>query len=354
MSSWDFNSWDYKTSYTYKSAKQAKKILKDAFYNKQINNKYQQPFKQNNRKPPVANPNDQQCEPNKPPVVTPPPQNHSKVYDYSYNYQYKYDGANNSKSANATQTKQKTQQNINNQNVAYQVNNVKPNKKQNEQVMDPNTIVKFKKSVLPYYLVSIFWIIYASSYPMYRWYDFIIAITLSIIVYKISNKLFKGQKIYIKKEVEPVTTGDSNVDKIIESGRDFSKQLHEANCGIQNQVISMKIERIEVICKKIIDFVSENPKKAPEIRKFMNYYMPTTLKLLKYYDKLEEQGINGENINSAMENIDSAMTTIVEAFERQLDSLFADEALDISTDISVLEGMLSQEGLMGSDFKKGK
>ena len=55
-----------------------------------------------------------------------------------------------------------------------------------------------------------------------------------------------------------------------------------------------------------------------------------------------------------MENIDSAMTTIVEAFERQLDSLFADEALDISTDISVLEGMLSQEGLMGSDFKKGK
>ena len=221
-------------------------------------------------------------------------------------------------------------------------------------MIDSNTIVKVKKSVMPYYLVSVFWIIYASSYPMYRWYDFIIAITLSVFIYMISKKLFKGKKVYIKKEVEPVTTGDSNVDKIIQNGRDFSKQLNEANCGIQDQEISMKIKRIEIVCKKIIDFISENPKKAPEIRKFMNYYMPTTLKLLKYYDKLEEQGINGENINSAMENIDSAMTTIVEAFERQLDSLFADEALDISTDISVLEGMLSQEGLMGSDFKKGK
>lgn len=341
MSLWDFNSWDYQSSYVYKNLKEFKKTLKRAFYNSKMHSNYQQPFKNNNRRPPgTPPPNGQSYDnQNKPPVVTPPPKNYSKVYDYNYNYQYKYKGADNSQ---ASQYKQQVE------NVKSQ--DVRPN----ETKVDSNVIVKYQKSVAPYYMVGFFWIFYATIFPLYRLSDFIIAIFFSPLIYIISKKVFKAKKIYLKKEESPTTTGDPNIDKIIKNGKEFSKQLREANLGIQQQTISLQISRLEVVCDKITNFIADNPKKAPDIRKFMNYYMPTTLKLLRYYDKLEEQGISGDNINSAMKNIEDAMGNIVMAFEKQLDSLFADEALDISTDISVLEGVLAQEGLMSSDFEKDK
>ena len=77
----------------------------------------------------------------------------------------------------------------------------------------------------------------------------------------------------------------------------------------------------------------------------MNYYLPTTLKLLNAYDRMSSQGVEGQNISGTMERVESMMSTIVTAFERQLDSLFGDQALDISTDITVLENMMAREGL---------
>ena len=89
----------------------------------------------------------------------------------------------------------------------------------------------------------------------------------------------------------------------------------------------------------------EHPKKLPQIRKFLNYYLPTTLKLLNAYDRMGAAGVSGENIDGTMGKIEAMMGTVVRAFDKQLDALFADEALDISTDITVLENLLSQEGL---------
>ena len=83
----------------------------------------------------------------------------------------------------------------------------------------------------------------------------------------------------------------------------------------------------------------------------MNYYLPTTLKLLSSYDKLEDTGITGTNISETMLSIERMMNTIVMAFEKQLDSLYGAEALDISTDITVLENMMAREGLVDSPLK---
>lgn len=90
-----------------------------------------------------------------------------------------------------------------------------------------------------------------------------------------------------------------------------------------------------------------HPEKLSQIRKFTNYYLPTTLKLLNAYDRMDDTGISGSNIDTAMGKIGSALESIVTAFDRQLDALFADEALDISTDITVMEDLLRQEGLLG-------
>ena len=90
----------------------------------------------------------------------------------------------------------------------------------------------------------------------------------------------------------------------------------------------------------------------PDIRKFMRYYLPTTLKLVKSYQEFDKQPVQGENIRKAKDEIEHALDTINTAFANLLDSLFADDAFDVSTDISTLETMLKQEGLTGSDFKQ--
>ena len=123
--------------------------------------------------------------------------------------------------------------------------------------------------------------------------------------------------------------------------------MRALNVRIQDKTISEQIDRLEQLSDNIFTHVKKNPDKLPQIRKFMSYYLPTTLKLLNTYADLAEQSVKGQNITATMNKIEAMMDTIVVAFEKQLDSLFGAEALDISTDITVLENMLHREGLTG-------
>ena len=111
--------------------------------------------------------------------------------------------------------------------------------------------------------------------------------------------------------------------------------------------MSDKISRLEAVSAKIFLQAEQNPDKLPQMRKFMDYYLPTALKLLETYAELQAQGIEGENITESKHRIESAMDTLVTAFEAQLDKLFQDDALDVSTDIDVMENMLRADGLTG-------
>ncbi|MCC0685096.1 5-bromo-4-chloroindolyl phosphate hydrolysis family protein [Clostridioides sp. ZZV15-6383] len=142
----------------------------------------------------------------------------------------------------------------------------------------------------------------------------------------------------------------SEVDTIINKGMNYLAQIKEANKNIQSESMCNKIVQVEDVTSKIFDVVKHDPSKLTQIQKFMDYYLPTTLKLLNSYHTLEGQGIDRENITTTMESIENTMSTIVVAFENQLDYLFEDEAIDISTDITVLENMLVQEGLTSGKF----
>ena len=109
------------------------------------------------------------------------------------------------------------------------------------------------------------------------------------------------------------------------------------------------IDRLEDLSAKIFAQIKSDPSKLPQIRKFMDYYLPTTLKLLNAYDRMGAQGVSGENIDATMQRVESMMGTIVTAFEKQLDMLFGSEAMDISADITVLENMMKREGLSEDD-----
>ena len=111
--------------------------------------------------------------------------------------------------------------------------------------------------------------------------------------------------------------------------------------------MSDKISRQEAVSAKIFAQIRENPEKLPQMRKFMDYYLPTSLKLLDTYAELEAQGIEGTNIRESKRRIEQSMDTLVVAFENQLDKMFQDDALDVSADIDVMEKMLSADGLTG-------
>ena len=128
------------------------------------------------------------------------------------------------------------------------------------------------------------------------------------------------------------------------------RRIRRANDAIADEALSAKIDRLETITAKIFRAVEEDPKKRDRIDTFMNYYLPTTLKIHNAYDRMGATGVSGENIDGTMGKIESMMDTVVRAFDKQLDALFGDEALDISTDITVLENLLAQEGLAGEQL----
>jgi hypothetical protein len=123
------------------------------------------------------------------------------------------------------------------------------------------------------------------------------------------------------------------------------RRIRQINDAIANPELSEKIYRIEELTGKIFRLLEERPEKTGELRSFMNYYLPQTLKILESYAKLEAQGIDGENITEAKNKIEAMMDKLVDGYETQLDKLFADDVLDISADLKVMESMLEKDGL---------
>ena len=130
--------------------------------------------------------------------------------------------------------------------------------------------------------------------------------------------------------------------------------IRQLNDDIDDEMMSQKIDRIGEITGKIFAYQKQNPNRAGQLRSFLSYYLPTTLKILKAYARMEEQGVEGENIRSAKERIEGMMDKVVEGFEKQLDQLFQGDALDITADVEVLERMLAKDGLSsGSTLRMG-
>ena len=203
-----------------------------------------------------------------------------------------------------------------------------------------------RRSTVPYYAAAGTWVIYALLFPLYRVPQFIFIAIVSAVVYFIMNAVCGTVGVTVpdppKKEE---STGNAELDKMIRDGNLAISEMKRLNASIKDEKISADIDRLEDLSAKIFAQVKADPKKLPQIRKFMDYYLPTTLKLLNAYDRMGAQGVSGGNIGSTMQRVESMMSTIVAAFEKQLDMLFGSEAMDISTDITVLENMMKQEGL---------
>ena len=206
------------------------------------------------------------------------------------------------------------------------------------------------KSVIPIYAVALAWILWGLLFPLYKWWHFLLAAVISFLFNRTAALIWKGDEIYMPEpEPEPEKTGNPELDKFIADGKNAISEFSRLGQNIRDEKIKKCIETLITVSGKIFTHIKENPRKLGKVRRFMNYYLPTTLKLLNTYDRMGAQGINGENIDSTMIKIENMADTVISAFEKQLDALFADEFLDISTDITVLENLLEAEGLSESN-----
>ena len=140
--------------------------------------------------------------------------------------------------------------------------------------------------------------------------------------------------------------------KIVEEGLLYMGRIRAANDEIGDQEISDELYHLETTMKRIIEQIRKDPSSAPNLRRLMVYYLPTTMKLLEAYIELDRQPVAGENIASTKQEIKEALGTINTAFENLLDGLFQDMAWDISSDISVMKTMMAQDGLTGDQIRR--
>ena len=220
-----------------------------------------------------------------------------------------------------------------------------------------------KKSVLPIYLVGIVWLLWAVLGSLSRPTDYIMAALVSTAAYFLGEILFPdrgyeipdGEQDAPQPEAQagqsfsqdrPRSTGNEEIDKLLAERDRAISEMRRLNGTIEDEAISAQIDHLEDVTEKIISAVIDKPAKLPQLRRFLNYYLPTTLKLLNAYDRMAAAGVPGANIDGTKSKIEDIMGTICKAFDKQLDALYGEEALDISTDITVLENLMAREGLI--------
>ncbi len=166
----------------------------------------------------------------------------------------------------------------------------------------------------------------------------------------------QNQPQYTSQRVQQQAKGQKKsygpeIDPILEEGNKALSEMGRLYMSIKDPSVRLKINELMRVTDKITQDAIADPSDIPQIKKFMNYYLPTTLKLLNTYDRMSSQGIEGENLDKTMRSIDTMLDDAIAAYKKMLDSLFANQALDIETDIQVMNTMLQREGLTGEkDF----
>ena len=160
----------------------------------------------------------------------------------------------------------------------------------------------------------------------------------------------------VRREAEQRAKEESSISpevmEVLDRGNAYIAEIHRINDMIPGDEVSKKLARMENIVTKIFAEVREKPELASNLSMFMDYYLPTTAKLINAYAEMDARPVQGENIQSAKREIENSLDTINDAYENLLDSFFKDQALDVATDISVMKTMMKQEGLAPDDLEE--
>lgn len=198
--------------------------------------------------------------------------------------------------------------------------------------------------------------LYASIFGFSRPIHLLIGLPLSILAGWAASVMARPLDTHKKapeqhKDPIPVT-GNAYADDMIARGQQLMKEIREENEQIPDAHLTEQIVKLDEVTDKLFRAVAEQPGKAPQIRRSMDYYLPTTLKMLSGYRVMDERNVKGDMAEKTRRQIHDAMDIVVTAFSRQLDTMYQADVLDISTDIDVLETLLKQDGLLENVMRR--
>ena len=221
-----------------------------------------------------------------------------------------------------------------------------------------------KRHTSPIYTFAGVWLIAACFLPMYRLWALLLTLGLSsFCAYLMGKHAAKKEQKQAEapaaeaqpaqpKTAAPQKSYGPEIDPILQEGNRALGEMGRIYMSVQDVEVRKKINELMRITDKITQDAIHDPSDIPQIKKFMNYYLPTTIKLLNAYDRMSAQGIEGENLDKSMKSINEMLDQAIVAYKKRLDSLFENQALDIETDIEVMNQMLAREGLSGGkDFE---
>ena len=187
-------------------------------------------------------------------------------------------------------------------------------------------IEKRTRPVLPLYLAALTWPVASLILPPYRLVNLVIIAALSTVVYLVSSRFCPTR---VQRVEQPYATGSENTDAMLNGIAELSRQL----------------DRMEKAGRGIVQAVEQKPDKARTVDRFARYYLPEVVKIMSAYAQMEKGGITGENAAQILSEVRRNAGTMATAFENQLDALYSAEAMDISTDIEVLENIMRGQNL---------
>lgn len=228
---------------------------------------------------------------------------------------------------------------------------------------------KKNKPVLPIYAIAAVWLLCSAARPISSLMRLIFVAGLSFFAYNVIKGLIgdrdepdkspqeaekperakdpvKEQTMETPKKPEPAYPPE--VQAVVDEGERAHRELQHLYASIPDLAVKKKVQEIMDVSDKIIRDAIEDPGDVPQIKRFLDYYLPTTIKLLNAYDRMGAQGIEGSNISGTMQSINEMLDTAIDAYKKLLDSLFANQAMDIETDINVMNTLLKREGFSAS------
>jgi hypothetical protein len=208
-----------------------------------------------------------------------------------------------------------------------------------------------RRSAIPVYIAAAVYALYALIFPLYKLSHFLIAALVTAAAWLIADHFIKPIVEYVpvsEPEPEPVSYGET-VDAILAEAKRAHDEMLRLSASIGDGGISQKITQLISLSDRIARDAIDDPNDIRQIQKFQSYFLPSTIGLLNAYDRMSAQDMEGTNLTQTKEKISQMLDTEVTAFKKQLDALYENDAMNIDTDIQVMQKLLEREGLLERD-----
>ncbi|MCL2564876.1 MAG: 5-bromo-4-chloroindolyl phosphate hydrolysis family protein [Defluviitaleaceae bacterium] len=213
-------------------------------------------------------------------------------------------------------------------------------------------IEKKVKSTMPIYAAGIVFVTFSLLFPIYTLLSLALAAFFSVGIGVVVSTFSPAKTIMVEAPFIPAKTGDDRLNTLINEGREKLKDIDRMSKTINNKRVLEDVGQMKLYGEKIFHQLELYPEKAGYVRQFMDYYLPTSYKLIENYVNFKSQGAAGENIDKATAKIEEALDVTAIAFKKQFDNMFESKAMDIIAEANVMERLLKSGGLLDDELMK--